>query len=231
MKLSIAITPDQTRAYHFLALNEWLWEGDLDNARKALESMPDQSDPQTALLWAHQLTLERSYEEALEKLSSLPGDVWLLHIGDSAVLQKAKLYRLLGNPDAARAACGEASTRIESELEDLSDGSPLHGHLAIAYACLGRRPEAVDLAETHMDLTPFTIEAVGELWRTRTLALVYTMVGEHDAALDQIEVILSIPAPFSVPLLELDPIWDPLRDHPRYQEIVEKYALPSEGTS
>jgi hypothetical protein len=28
---------------------------------------------------------------------------------------------------------------------------------------------------------------------------------------------------FSVPLLELDPRWDPLRDHPGYRQLVEKY--------
>ena len=55
------------------------------------------------------------------------------------------------------------------------------------------------------------------------LAVVYAMTGEYEAALDQIDHLLGIPSDFSIPMLELDPRWDPLRDSPRYQEIVEKH--------
>ena len=39
-----------------------------------------------------------------------------------------------------------------------------------------------------------------------------------------IERLLSIPCEFSVGLLRLDPVWDPLRDNPRFQALVEKYG-------
>ena len=45
------------------------------------------------------------------------------------------------------------------------------------------------------------------------LALIYARVGEHDAALRELEHLLSIPSWVSIPLLELDPRWQPLRDH------------------
>jgi serine/threonine-protein kinase len=47
------------------------------------------------------------------------------------------------------------------------------------------------------------------------------MVGEFDAAIDQLELLLSIPSTLSVPLLRLDPAWDPLRDHPRFKKLLE----------
>ena len=40
------------------------------------------------------------------------------------------------------------------------------------------------------------------------------------AALDRIEYLLSIPSKLSVPLLKLDPKWDPLRQHPRFKALV-----------
>ncbi len=55
--------------------------------------------------------------------------------------------------------------------------------------------------------------------------MIYTMVGEYDAALDEIEYLLSIPSVMSVPLLRLDPRGDPLRDHPRFRALLEKYAI------
>jgi hypothetical protein len=48
------------------------------------------------------------------------------------------------------------------------------------------------------------------------------MVGEADAALDQIEYLLSIPSMFSVSTLRLERRWKPLRDHPRFQAIVAR---------
>ncbi len=52
------------------------------------------------------------------------------------------------------------------------------------------------------------------------LAAVYTLVGEHDAAIEQLEYLLSIPSWWSAWDLRLDPRWDPLRDHPRFRKLV-----------
>ena len=59
--------------------------------------------------------------------------------------------------------------------------------------------------------------------RVADLAFIYTLVGEHEEALDKLEYLLSIPCDtMSVPLLRLDPRWDPLRDHPRYKDLLRK---------
>ena len=50
-------------------------------------------------------------------------------------------------------------------------------------------------------------------------------MGEYDAALDEIEYLFSIPSGWSVHDVRLDPEFDPLRDHPRYQALLEKYAI------
>ncbi len=46
------------------------------------------------------------------------------------------------------------------------------------------------------------------------------MVGEYDKAIDKIEYLLSIPGQMSIPLIQLDPRWAPLREHPRFQELL-----------
>jgi len=48
------------------------------------------------------------------------------------------------------------------------------------------------------------------------------MVGEYDAAIDQLEYLLSIPSEISIPLLRIDPTWNPLRDNPRFQKILSR---------
>ena len=58
-------------------------------------------------------------------------------------------------------------------------------------------------------------------YRLEDLARIYVMVGEYDEAINQLEYLLSIPGPFSIPLLQLDPAWDPLRNHPRFKKLIE----------
>ncbi len=47
--------------------------------------------------------------------------------------------------------------------------------------------------------------------------------GEVDAALDEIEQLLAGPGYVSVHTLRLDPRWDPIREHPRFQALLAKY--------
>jgi hypothetical protein len=47
------------------------------------------------------------------------------------------------------------------------------------------------------------------------------MVNEYDLAVEQLEHLLSIPSELSIPLLRLDPVWKPLRDHPRFKRLLE----------
>jgi hypothetical protein len=54
--------------------------------------------------------------------------------------------------------------------------------------------------------------------------MILAQAGDHDAALDEIEWQLGRPSWLTVHTLQLDPRWDPLRDHPRFQALLEEYA-------
>jgi hypothetical protein len=51
------------------------------------------------------------------------------------------------------------------------------------------------------------------------------MLGEYTEALEQIKYLLSIPGFFSIKILEMDPIWAPLKDHPELKNILGKYSI------
>ena len=82
--------------------------------------------------------------------------------------------------------------------------------------------EAIKAGEKGVELLPVSKEAWAGTYRVMDLAQIYAMTGEYDAAIDQIEYLLSIPGELTIPLLRIDPKWDPLRDHPRFQKLVKR---------
>jgi tetratricopeptide (TPR) repeat protein len=221
----IALAPDDPFGYQMKAWNLWIWKGDAEAARVVLEAAPANPDPMAPVIdkslhWLY----ERKYRKALDRLSSLPDRA----IQSSMMLLSrdnlsAQAHSLLGESEKARAAYQEARAFLESELRKNPEDARLHSALGVAYAGLGRKEEAIREGERALELLPVSRDATTGPFRIEKLALIYTMVGEYDAALDQIEYLLSIPSFFSVQILQVDPRLDPLREHPRYREIIEKY--------
>jgi hypothetical protein len=71
-----------------------------------------------------------------------------------------------------------------------------------------------------LELMPVGKEAYRGAFRVEEMARIYAMVGERDAAVDQLEYLMSIPFDLAAPGLRLDPTWDSLRGHPRFQKLV-----------
>ena len=60
------------------------------------------------------------------------------------------------------------------------------------------------------------------------MAYIHVILGDYDRALDRLEEVLSVPAYFSTALMQADPLLAPLRRHPRFQALIEKYELEHE---
>jgi hypothetical protein len=57
----------------------------------------------------------------------------------------------------------------------------------------------------------------------RDLAVVYTLIGELDLAVQQLEAALSVPSPLNRLDLLMDPVFDPLRGQPGYESLVASF--------
>jgi hypothetical protein len=53
----------------------------------------------------------------------------------------------------------------------------------------------------------------------------YIILGEHESALDFLEPLLEIPHYLSTGWLSIDPLFDPLRDNPRFQAALERHEV------
>ncbi|MCZ6834091.1 MAG: hypothetical protein O7F11_10130, partial [Acidobacteria bacterium] len=88
-------------------------------------------------------------------------------------------------------------------------------------AGLGLKEEAVQEGRRALEVYPLSHDAVFGVFPVLDLAHIHTATGDHEAALDQLEQLLSIPSLTSIPLLKLDPRFAPLRDHPRFAELLD----------
>ena len=52
------------------------------------------------------------------------------------------------------------------------------------------------------------------------MAYIQIISGNHEAALDEIELLLSIPALTTLEMLKADPIWEPVWEHPRFEQLL-----------
>jgi Flp pilus assembly protein TadD len=111
---------------------------------------------------------------------------------------------------------------LEEAARKSPDDPRLRGALGIAYAGVGRNEEAVREAEYALELLAGNLDE-GFGWRTKDLAQTYLMVGDIEAALDQIERLVSLPTFFSTHYIEVDPTFDALHGEARFREILEKY--------
>jgi predicted Zn-dependent protease len=102
-----------------------------------------------------------------------------------------------------------------------------HLFLAFAYAALDstdRALEEIDIAMAGDEYRTLIRHGYTRLNPLYWMATVYTMVGEYDKAIDQLELLVSGPTWHSANVARIDPTWAPLRSHPRFQALLERYG-------
>jgi TolB-like protein/Flp pilus assembly protein TadD len=224
MRRAIAISPDLPDAYYQGARIYVRWDGATDRARRLLESAPRLDSP--SLL--HEMLMldlyDRKPETALARLEEASVETFSLQdwFVPRELLQCVCLSQLK-DWERAETSCAVAANLLERETAASPHDYRLHCALGHAFALLGRKDEAVRAGEHAMELMPASKDALVNHNLTIELAKIYSRVGEIDKALDLVEELLSIPSDLSVGLLRLDPAWDPLRNNPRFQAILEKY--------
>ncbi len=124
----------------------------------------------------------------------------------------------------ARTAYEAAREILEGEVQARPDDHWPHAYLGLALAGLGRREEAIRRGTRAVELCPISEDAWGCPDTLLKLALIYTRLGEHEAALDELERLLSIPSESSIQYVRLNPLYRPLLDHPRFEELERRFG-------
>jgi len=221
---AISLAPDYVQAYLFKSKIYTLM-GDLQKARISLEQSPGNHDQLATWFWVWLEINSRNYQAALDRLEKGSFDFFSLQQFFWAKEQLAGIiYHLMGHQKDAQASYQAAALRLEKELQKSPDDPRIYSSLAIVYAGLGKKEEAIRYGKKAVALYPVSSDALTGTWRVEDLAFVYALLGEQESATGQLDYLLSIPSEISVPLLRIDPRWDPLRSNPRFEKMLQKYT-------
>jgi len=204
------------------------WKGDLSVAEKELASVPPGVDPQglVTLGRAGVLTLQRKFKEALQVIQQFRGETLLVRAATTCPKSSLEgtLYLYLDDKVNAHSAFERARIIAERLVRESPDDAARHGQLGLILAGLGQKDAAIAEGKRAVELLPESQDAFDGPEVTAVLAQIYAWTGEHDQAFGLLDHLLVVPNGITVPYLKLDPTWDPLRNDPRFQALIDKYA-------
>jgi TolB-like protein/Flp pilus assembly protein TadD/tRNA A-37 threonylcarbamoyl transferase component Bud32 len=223
---ALAFAPDQMWPYLTKVFNTWSWKGASSATRATLEAMPAEiRDEWVDWAWFRQCLLEGEYQEALDRLAA-KSDGWIrVKISAEPVaMSAAQVYELLGDEPRARTEFETARGLLEAEVRAHPDDPRYHSALGVVYAALGQRDDAIREGTRGVELLPMTKDAVYGIPGVIALAHIYALIGDHRAAVEQLDLLLSAPSWISPVWLKIDPRWNLLRGDPEFKELLVKHA-------
>ena len=124
----------------------------------------------------------------------------------------------------ARPAFLKAKEILDLQLKQIPDSPDMHIQLAKVLAYLGEKDAALAEARRATDLLPESKDAFGGPEITAGVAEVYCIVGENSRAIELLDGLLGRPSAVTVQGLKVNPVWDPLRNDPQFQALLNKHS-------
>jgi serine/threonine protein kinase/Flp pilus assembly protein TadD len=221
---AIKIRGDLSYAYSAKYDNMLFWKGEPEKAATVLSSLAPNDDWSFLSLYLKNI-YEKEFQSAIDMMSNMPVDmINIVAFARPKAFLIGWAYQLDHKPAPAQKAFMTAKNYLENKIQEEPNDFRLYAALGLTCAALGEKEKAIKLGNKAVDMYPISKDALEGSDVVLDLAWIYAMVGEQDEALKQLDYLLSIPSRISVPLIKIDPRWDALRSHPKYQSLVQKYS-------
>ncbi len=225
------ITPDDVDTLAFKAAIAQA-EGDLPRAAALLAPLRPKADHTSALeTQIYQAILERRPAQIISRLKEIlakPDPALGYHNGGLR-FWLGWAQDVAGDHASAQESWRQARRELEPFLKEQPENYNLIGDLALTNMGLGDKAAALALSERGIAALPIEKDVVNGAGPIETLARVAAQMGEPDRAIAALQQVLSIPGtgalekyvPLTPALLRLDPMFDPLRNDPRFKKLVD----------
>jgi TolB-like protein/Tfp pilus assembly protein PilF len=226
------ITPDDVDTLAFKAGIAQA-EGDLPRAAALLAPLHPNADALLALeTQVYQAILERQPAPMIARLKEILAkpEPALGYINGQLRFWLGWAQEVAGDHVAAQESWRQAGSELESFLKEQPENQFLIGYLALTNMGFGDKAAAFALAERAIAVVPIEKDAVFGPGAVEVLARVAAQMGEPDRAITALQKLLSRPAysalgeniSLTPALLRLDPMFDPVRNDPRFQKLCEE---------
>jgi tetratricopeptide (TPR) repeat protein len=208
-------------------------EGDLQGAATLLAPLrPGASDTQALETQVYQAILERRPQQMILRLKEILAkpDPALGYINGRLRFWLGWAQEVGGDHAAAQATWRQTRIELEPLLDEQPENYSLIEILALTNAGLGDKAASLSLSERAMATLRIEKDALIGAVPIAILARVAAQIGESDRAIAALQRLLSIPCagplpentPLTPALLRLDPMFDLLRNDPRFQKLCEE---------
>ncbi len=206
-------------------------EGDLPRASAILARLPVTDDFGALEIQAYQAILERRPAQIIPRLEEILAkpDPALGFYNGELRFWLGWAQEVAGDQAAAQESWQQARSELEPFLKKQPENVGLIADLTLINMGLGDKAAALALAEQALAANPIKKDAVDGPIPIEILARVAARLGEPDRAIAALQKLLSIPyngalaaAPLTPALLRLDPMFDRLRDDPRFQKLCQE---------
>jgi TolB-like protein/Tfp pilus assembly protein PilF len=214
---------------------EFWWKGDTSLLKSLLNQVPPGVDPDggvTAVRWEIAM-LDRDYAAARRAIDASTAKE-LSYTGEGSTPRsffEGSILLAQGDIAGAQKYFEAAQPVFENAVEQAPSSAIRHANLGWLYAFMGRKEDAIREGWRAVELKPESKDAVDGVIVNCYLALIYARVGEKDLAFSLLERLLKTPGAvdsvdYSVTINDLKHRWewDPHRNDPRFQKLLEQPA-------